>query len=148
MLAVTHALETHKTVTGEDVEAIIEGRPGPLIDGRVYSGPEFSRVVEEYHAQAVSAHNGHGDFGIPLPVLGSGSSNGYATGAVQRQWARPGRSAPVTETRVLGADATTGRRATRRLVEERLVEGRLLKRRARRPPTAPPPGHTGKWPSP
>ena len=64
-----HALETHKTVTGDDVEAIIEGRPGPLIDGRVYADPEFARVVEEYHAQAISAHQGHADFMIPLPRL-------------------------------------------------------------------------------
>ena len=100
VLAVAHALETHKTVTGDDIEAIIEGRQGPLIDGRVYADPDFSRVVEEYHAQAIAAHTGHSDFEIPLPVLGNGSTNGYAPGAVQRQWARPGRSAPVTEARV------------------------------------------------
>ena len=69
VLAVAHALETHKTVTGDDIEAIIEGRPGPLIDGRVYADPEFARVVEEYHAQAISAHQGHGDFEIALPKL-------------------------------------------------------------------------------
>jgi ATP-dependent Zn protease len=69
VLAVAHALETHKTVTGDDIEAIIEGRPGPLIDGRVYADPEFARVVEEYHAQAISAHKGHGDFEIALPTL-------------------------------------------------------------------------------
>jgi cell division protease FtsH len=74
VLAVAHALETHKTVTGDDIEAIIEGRPGPLIDGRVYADPEFARVVEEYHAQAIAAHQGHGDFEIPLPRL---SSNGH-----------------------------------------------------------------------
>ncbi|HVF15056.1 MAG TPA: AAA family ATPase, partial [Acidimicrobiales bacterium] len=69
VLAVAHALETHKTVTGDDIEAIIEGRPGPLIDGRVYADPEFARVVEEYHAQAISAHKGHADFEISLPTL-------------------------------------------------------------------------------
>jgi ATP-dependent Zn protease len=69
VLAVAHALETHKTVTGDDIEAIIEGRAGPLIDGRVYADPEFARVVEEYHAQAISAHKGHGVFEIALPKL-------------------------------------------------------------------------------
>ncbi len=69
VLAVAHALETHKTVTGDDIEAIIEGRPGPLIDGRVYADPEFSRVAEEYHTQAIAAHQGHGEFEIPLPKL-------------------------------------------------------------------------------
>ncbi|MEA2843609.1 MAG: cell division protease FtsH [Actinomycetota bacterium] len=101
VLAVAHALETHKTVTGDDIEAIIECRPGPLIDGRVYGDPDFSRVVEEYHAQAIAAHTGHGDFEIPLPILGNGSANGFAAAPVQRQWARPGRSAPVTEARVI-----------------------------------------------
>ena len=33
-----HALETHKTVTGQDVEAVIEGREGPLIDGELSAG--------------------------------------------------------------------------------------------------------------
>src|SRR5207244_2690885 len=33
VLAVAHALETTKTVTGEDISAIIEGREGPLVDG-------------------------------------------------------------------------------------------------------------------
>jgi ATP-dependent Zn protease len=69
VLAVAHALETHKTVTGEDVEAIIEGREGPLIDGRAYSDPAFLKSAEEYHKQAVAAHKGHTSIAIPLPVL-------------------------------------------------------------------------------
>ena len=36
VLAVAHALETHRTVSGDDVEAIIEGAQGPLVDGRPY----------------------------------------------------------------------------------------------------------------
>ena len=36
VLAVAHALETHKTLTGDDIEAIIEGRPGVMIDGSPY----------------------------------------------------------------------------------------------------------------
>ncbi len=100
VLAVAHALETHKTVTGDDIEAIIECRQGPLIDGRVYGDPDFSRVVEEYHAQAIAAHTGHGDFEIPLPVLGNGSTNGRSSSPVQRQWARPASGASVTEARV------------------------------------------------
>ena len=37
----SHALETNKTVTGEDIEAIIEGRRGALLDGRPYHDPRF-----------------------------------------------------------------------------------------------------------
>ncbi|MGH9188881.1 MAG: AAA family ATPase [Acidimicrobiales bacterium] len=69
VLAVAHALETHKTVSGEDIEAVIEGRRGPLVDGRVYADPGFAAVVEAYHSQAVVAHKGSAGFDIPLPVL-------------------------------------------------------------------------------
>jgi cell division protease FtsH len=69
VLAVAHALETNKTVTGEDVEAVIEGRPGPLIDGRPYHTPEFAQVAESYHAEALVAHKGHARVKVPLPIL-------------------------------------------------------------------------------
>ncbi|MEA2900275.1 MAG: cell division protease FtsH [Actinomycetota bacterium] len=106
VLAVAHALETHKTVTGDDIEAIIEGRAGPLIDGRVYADPEFARVVEEYHAQAISAHQGHGVFEIPLPRLnGQRRADGVMEPIVVRPdgtyagpspWSRPPTAAPVS----------------------------------------------------
>jgi ATP-dependent Zn protease len=69
ILAVAHALETHKTVTGEDIRAIIEGRPGTLIDGRPYGTEEFDRLAEDYHNRVVAAHKGHGKVDIPLPLL-------------------------------------------------------------------------------
>src|SRR5438445_9031511 len=36
VLALAHALETHKTLSGEDVVAVLEHTRGPLVDGRVY----------------------------------------------------------------------------------------------------------------
>lgn len=69
VLAVAHALETHKTVTGEDIQAIIEGRPGALIDGTPYGTEEFDRLAEDYHNRVVAAHKGHGKVDIPLPLL-------------------------------------------------------------------------------
>jgi ATP-dependent Zn protease len=69
VLAVAHALETHKTVTGEDVLAIIEGRQGPLIDGRQYHTAEFQQLAEEYHAAAVRAHRDHGSIDVGLPAV-------------------------------------------------------------------------------
>ena len=30
-----------QSFSGDDVQAVIEGRPGPLIDGRAYATPEF-----------------------------------------------------------------------------------------------------------
>ena len=67
VLAVAHALETSKTVTGEDVEAIIEGRRGPLIDGRMYHEPEFLELAERYHRDAVIAHHAHAKPALELP---------------------------------------------------------------------------------
>jgi len=69
VLAVAHALEANKTLTGEDIEAVIEGRRGPLVDGRPYATPEFARLAEEYHSQALRAHAEHGKVLIPLPRL-------------------------------------------------------------------------------
>ncbi len=69
VLAVTHALETHKTLTGEDIEAVIEAQQGPLVDGRGYGTVEFARAAERYHAAVVTAHEGHGKVSVPLPKL-------------------------------------------------------------------------------
>jgi cell division protease FtsH len=69
ILAVTHALESHKTLSGEDVAAIIEGTEGPMIDGRRYHTPEFKAMAEEYHAAAVIAHRTHSSTETGLPPL-------------------------------------------------------------------------------
>ena len=69
VLAVAHALEANKTLTGEDIEAVIEGRRGPLVDGRPYATPEFAEIAEEYHRQALRAHAEHGKVLVPLPTL-------------------------------------------------------------------------------
>ena len=59
VLAVAHALETHKTLAGEDVVAVIEGRQGSIVDGRPYKTEAFAEQAEAYHAMAVSAHRDH-----------------------------------------------------------------------------------------
>ncbi|HWI03353.1 MAG TPA: AAA family ATPase [Acidimicrobiales bacterium] len=69
VLAVAHALETHKTVTGEDIRAIIEGRPGTLIDGTPYGTPEFEQLAEDYHRRVMAAHKHHAKVDVPLPLL-------------------------------------------------------------------------------
>ena len=74
VLAVAHALEANKTLTGDDIEAIIEGVPGALVDGQAYATREFAEVAERYHALALAAHKGHGRVEIPLPVL---NGNGH-----------------------------------------------------------------------
>ena len=56
VLAVTHALESYATISGDDVAAVIEGRPGPVVDGRAYVEPAFRERLEAYHLAAVEAH--------------------------------------------------------------------------------------------
>jgi ATP-dependent Zn protease len=68
VLAVSHALETRKTITGEDVEAIIEGRQGALVDGRPYRDERFAEELERYHTAAAAAHAEHGDVREQVPV--------------------------------------------------------------------------------
>jgi cell division protease FtsH len=70
VLSVAHALETHRTLSGEDVEAVLEGRPGTAVDGAVYGDPEFVVRLEEYHAAAVRAHRGHTAVKLVLPPGG------------------------------------------------------------------------------
>jgi cell division protease FtsH len=71
ILAVAHALEAYKTLTGEDVEAIIDGRRGPLVDGSMYAHDSFIEVAEAYHESTLEAHTAHGKVAVPLPVPGS-----------------------------------------------------------------------------
>jgi ATP-dependent Zn protease len=85
VLALAHALETVKTITGDDVAAIIEGTPGPTVDGRPYHDPAFAQMLERYHEAVVRAHKEHAgvDTRIPVPVppppidVGAGGGNGH-----------------------------------------------------------------------
>ena len=56
VLAIAHALETHKTISGDDVAAIFEGRQGPKVNGRDYHHPSFVEVADRYHNEALLAH--------------------------------------------------------------------------------------------
>ncbi len=68
VLALAHALETHKTLSGDDVQAVLDGRPGTSVDGRVYTEPEFVVRLEEYHAAAAGAHRSHSAVTTRLPA--------------------------------------------------------------------------------
>ena|SRR5437870_5725420 len=68
VFAVAHALEVHKTLTGDDVEAVIEGTKGPLVDGRPYKDPVFIQELERYHEACVAAHKEHGGVARSIPV--------------------------------------------------------------------------------
>lgn len=67
ILSVAHALEVHKTLSGDDAIAVIERTTGPVVDGQLYSDPDFLRQLEEYHASAVVAHQTHSKMPMALP---------------------------------------------------------------------------------
>ncbi len=72
VLAVAHALEQHKTLSGEDVVAVIEGTEGTLVDGRLYHDPSTLDLLERYHEVAMRAHQENTAVDARLPELTNG----------------------------------------------------------------------------
>lgn len=82
VLSLAHALETHKTLTGDDVVAVIERRPGPFVDGRPYADTGLTGRLEDYHRGAAVAHREHSQMPlsmpeIPEPVLAAPGPGGW-----------------------------------------------------------------------
>jgi hypothetical protein len=85
VLALAHALETYKTLSGDDVKAVLEGHQGPLVDGTPYADEQFINRLREYHLAAKRAHQEHDHPEMSLPVAvpalviadGYGEPNGY-----------------------------------------------------------------------
>ena len=69
VLAVAHALESHKTLSGNDVHAVIEGRMGDVVDGSKYLNADNIAAIEAYHVSALVAHKEHRKPDMPLPTL-------------------------------------------------------------------------------
>jgi cell division protease FtsH len=69
VLALAHALEIHKTLSGEDVIAVMEGGVGPLVDGRPYQKRANIKLIELYHQAAVRAHKAHEKPDVKIPVF-------------------------------------------------------------------------------
>jgi cell division protease FtsH len=101
--AVAHALESHKTLSGEDVEAVIEGKDSRGIDGRVYKVERFVEVFDEYHERIATAHVNRERVAVPLPmpvewapelVAEAKNGNGHvAEDELEGVWAAPDASA-------------------------------------------------------
>jgi cell division protease FtsH len=68
VFALTHALETYKTLSGDDVRAVLDGQTGPLVDGTVYLEPGFLEAAETYHAAVLEAHERHAKVHLPMPT--------------------------------------------------------------------------------
>ncbi len=71
VLALAHALEIYKTLSGDDVAAVIDGGVGPLVDGRPYQDPAKIEEIEKYHEAALLAHQGHMRPAISIPIFTS-----------------------------------------------------------------------------
>jgi len=69
VLALAHALETHKTISGEDVTAVMTGGVGPLVDGRPYGDSANLLEIEKYHVAALTAHKSHQRPDVQIPVF-------------------------------------------------------------------------------
>jgi cell division protease FtsH len=70
VLSLAHALERHKTLSGEDVVAVLEHKHGPLVDGTPYGDETFMARLTEYHTSAARAHRDHSQEQLALPVPG------------------------------------------------------------------------------
>jgi cell division protease FtsH len=100
--AVAHALESHKTLSGEDVEAVIEGKESRGIDGRVYKVERFVEVFDDYHERIAVAHINRQQVAVSLPrpvewapeLVAATNGNGHvAEGELEGVWAAPDASA-------------------------------------------------------
>jgi cell division protease FtsH len=68
VLALAHALERYKTLSGEDVVAVLEHQRGPLVDGTPYADQAFVAELNTYHNAAARAHREHSMEQLSLPV--------------------------------------------------------------------------------
>jgi cell division protease FtsH len=107
VLAVTHALETNKTLTGEDIAAILDGVQGPLVDGRPYRTATFLADAESYHAAVIDAHKHHDALLVPMPDLGAiAAEAGWAEPSARASAQEDGERGPLMPTTPAGADAS------------------------------------------
>ncbi len=84
VLALAHALETHKTLSGEDVVAVLEHTRGPLVDGRPYADDSFLAALNDYHLAAARAHREHSpeQLNMPAPIPPAAAVPPWVAGVV------------------------------------------------------------------
>jgi ATP-dependent Zn protease len=108
ILGVAHALESRKTITGEDVQAIILGTPGPFVDGRVYQDPAFRATLEAYHEAALTAHTSRGTVEIPFPRVPEFAETAVGANGETAASATRSSSGVATDAEAPSAVATDG----------------------------------------
>jgi cell division protease FtsH len=81
VLCLAHALETHRTLSGDDVLAVLEHRQGPTVDGRPYADPSVVAQLEEYHRSAAAAHRDRSKVPLSLPQVPVPALAGHSAAA-------------------------------------------------------------------
>ncbi len=70
VLAIAHALTARHTITGDDVEAIYRGIPGPTLDGGWYHVGANREAIKRFHERARWAHDVQVvGFAEPIPSM-------------------------------------------------------------------------------
>jgi cell division protease FtsH len=69
LAAVAHALASHHTISGEDIDAISEGVQGPTLDGAVYHEAAFRDAILAFLDQARDAHRAQANLSMTLPAF-------------------------------------------------------------------------------
>ena len=67
VLSLAHALEIHKTISGDDVKAVMEGTRGPLVDGEPYKVRKNQEAIASYHLASLAAHKSHEKPDVEIP---------------------------------------------------------------------------------
>ncbi len=69
VMAVAHALQQNKTITGEDIDAIFHGTVGPTVNGRAYRTDAYLRAFGSFHEAARRAHDDQSPLLTEFPEL-------------------------------------------------------------------------------
>jgi ATP-dependent Zn protease len=109
VLALTHALEVHKTISGEDVAAILEATEGPTVDGRMYWQSGVPQVLEDYHRAALVAHQTNSPIDRELPVIEVGAIDVSGGASRRSRRLRLGADEPEGDGEAAAAVATAAR---------------------------------------
>lgn len=78
LAAIAHALQQHKTITGEDIDAIYKGHQGPTLDGSVYRTAGFLEQYGAYLTAAQEAHRAQGPIQAMMPRYEAHPASSFA----------------------------------------------------------------------
>ena len=70
VLILAHALESHNTLNGNDVESVLRREKGELIDGSLYRNPAVIKKIRKYHTDVLTRHANSDTKPVELPNLG------------------------------------------------------------------------------